>query len=293
MQDPSHAILVAGSGRSGTTWLGNILAATPGTRVIFEPLDRRRVPEASGLSLFTYARPGQSYPEFYSLVERILTGQVSNDWTNKEGVPLLYWRILVKEIRGTLALGWIDDQFHPKIVYITRHPCAVVASRVKLEWETHLDEMLDQSELVEDYLEPFLEVIQSATTECRRHAAMWAIQNLVPLRQLPEHEWCFVTYEQLVSHPVIESKAILDQLGMRTTMWTRRAIGRPSRVSREDSAIILGRDPLTAWRQELSKSDVSDILAIVRDFGIRLYSEDPMPHLELVDTGTRPDLRSA
>jgi hypothetical protein len=38
---PTTAILLASSGRSGSTWLGDMLAAGPGVQQIFEPLDPR------------------------------------------------------------------------------------------------------------------------------------------------------------------------------------------------------------------------------------------------------------
>jgi hypothetical protein len=62
-KDPSQSILLAASGRSGTTWLGNIVAADPNTRIFFEPFDPRRVPAAACLPLRAYARPEGSYPE--------------------------------------------------------------------------------------------------------------------------------------------------------------------------------------------------------------------------------------
>ncbi|MEM8863884.1 MAG: hypothetical protein AAGD96_36710, partial [Chloroflexota bacterium] len=49
-------IVLAGSGRSGTTWLGNIISANPNVGILFEPFDNRRVPDVLPLKLITYAR---------------------------------------------------------------------------------------------------------------------------------------------------------------------------------------------------------------------------------------------
>ena len=46
---PHKTIILAGSARSGTTWLANIIAACRGFGIIFEPFHPREVPEAGNL----------------------------------------------------------------------------------------------------------------------------------------------------------------------------------------------------------------------------------------------------
>lgn len=281
-----QTIILAGSGRSGTTWLGNILAAQPTTRIIFEPLDYRRVPEAVVFPLRPYARPLADYPQWQPVLAQILAGELHNEWVDREQSKwwpkFLTTRRLVKEIRANLLLGWISEQFGCPIVYVTRHPCAVVYSRMKLGWKTHLDVFTAQTELLTDYLAPYQELILGAETAVQRHAVMWCIENLVPLRQMASYNWLFCTYESLCQQPEVEARRLLSQLGLPYNWLARRAVGRVSSVARADSAVIDARDPLRDWQYKLETADIDAIMHIVDAFDIHLYSADPLPHLDRI-----------
>lgn len=275
------AIVLAGSGRSGTTWLGNIIAASPTVGILFEPFDRRRVPDAALFPLRPYARPDGHYAAWEPVVGQILRGEIRNEWINREGKSWWERKRLIKEIRANLMLGWLSEKFDPRVVFTIRHPCAVVLSRMKLQWDTHLDCFLEQPELVEDYLEPYLDIIEGAETAVEKHAVMWCVENLVPLKQLPLYDWVFCTYEQLCTDPEAESRRILLKLGLRNSIFSRRAIRRVSTVTRAGSWINSNRNPIMEWQHELPAQDTRLILDIVAQFGINLYDAQPMPHLDV------------
>lgn len=276
----SDAFVLAGSGRSGTTWLSDILTANPNTRVIFEPFDGRRVPEAQIFPLRPYGRPDGNYPQWQPVVEQILLGNIENAWTKRQNHRWWATRRLVKAIRVNLMLGWMSQQFNVPIVLVTRHPCAVVSSRLKLKWDSHLDVFLEQPELVEDYLTPYVPIIKAAKTDLEKHTIMWCVENLVPLKQLANNDWLFCTYEGLVTNPETEATRILSGLNIRQTLFNRNAIYKVSQVSRPDSAITNRRDPLTEWQRQLSCDDIHIIIGLVQKFGIGLYDDDPLPHLD-------------
>ena len=117
MRHPSKAIVLGGSGRSGTTWLGSVIAASPYIDQVFEPLDRRRVPEAEALPLRPYARRGEPQHSLETYLEQVLCGKISNAWVNREGRRPWASRTLVKTIRGMLLLDWIEYRYQPRIVY--------------------------------------------------------------------------------------------------------------------------------------------------------------------------------
>jgi hypothetical protein len=281
-----RTIILAGSGRSGTTWLGNILAAQPTIRIIFEPLDYRRVPEAAVFPLRPYARPQGDYPLWQPVVDQILRGEVHNDWVDREQSKwwpkfATTWR-LIKEIRANLMLGWMSEQFGCPIVYVTRHPCAVVYSRLKLGWKTHLDTFTAQPELVADYLTPTMDLILGAETAVERHAVMWCVENLVPLRQMADYDWQFCTYEALCQRPAFEANRLLSSLGLPYNWLARRAVHRISSVARADSAVVGTADPLRDWQYKMETADIDATLNIVDAFGIDMYTADPLPHLDRI-----------
>lgn len=274
---PSNTIVLAGSGRSGTTWLSDILTAQPFTQLVFEPFDARRVPEAAGLPIRPYARPGQAQPHWTPFIHQALTGQLNNNWVNRAGRPWWTRQILLKTIRATLLLGWLHRQFQPRIVYLMRHPCAVVHSRLKLNWDTHLDTFLAQPDLIADHLQPHLPLLQSAQTPAQKHALMWAIENLVPLQQGQTTNWVSCFYETLVSQPQQEAQRVLTALNLPYSWFARRATRRISFVARPGSALTQGQNPLTEWQTQLTQQQISDILTITTTFGHTHYNHTPHP----------------
>lgn len=277
MIHPHNTILLTGCGRSGTTWLGNIIAACRGFGIIFEPFDHRRVPQAGDLPLHAYLRPQGNYPQYKPFIERVLNARIHNAWIDRENCRILRWRYLVKAIRANMMLAWIDRTFHCPIVYMVRHPCAVVLSRIKLNWEAHLDILFSQPELVEDYLAPFESIIREAKTPIQEHSIAWCVENLVPLRQFVDHDWAFCTYEELCRGAEWEVNRIFARLGLKRTKRVDEVVGRPSRQTRFDSAIRMDKDPVSDWQNHLTKKEISEILAIVSEFGIELYGEEVMP----------------
>ena len=277
--DTSKTIILAGSGRSGTTWMGDILAAGPRYRVIFEPLNPKHVPESQVVPLFAYVRPGADTPEWASFIRRSLCGQIDQSWAVNRKAPPWATRNVVKMIRANLMLAWIEEEFQSRIIFMTRHPCAVILSRLKLKWPSRLDLFLSQTSLLEDHLEPLLPAIEGAKSQLQQQAAMWAIENLVPLHQMQSREWVFCTYEDLYSNPAPVAARVLSGLGMRPNIFVRRALYKISRVTRQDSAVMTGRDPLTAWQHDLSSDEIREILDTVHGFGIDLYDGGTMPCL--------------
>ena len=274
----NRTILLAGSGRSGTTWLANIIAANPTVRVIFEPFDNRQVEEMADLPLSAYSRRDDVSPIRSAAVGDALAGRINTPWTNRLGHRVWAPRRVVKSIRANSMLAWIDRQFKPVILYMLRHPCSVVLSRMRLSWDTHIDEMLDQQALVDDYLTPYLPLIQSARTPVQRQAIMWCLENVVALNQMPEQTWTVVTYEQLVTNPDRQIRRVLNAVDVAATPLLARAIRRNSVVTRPDSPILSGNSPITEWQNSLTSREISDIVAIVADFDIDIYDRDPMPH---------------
>lgn len=273
-----RTILLAGSGRSGTTWLAELIAAHPNVRVIFEPFDPRRVEAAAALGLHTYLRPGTRSFEREDFVRRVLEGRIANAWTRQLGRRWWARRQLIKSIRANLLLGWLDDLFEVAVLYCVRHPCAVALSRAQLGWENHLDRYLVQRDLVSDHLEPYLDVIGAARSDLERHAAAWCIENLAPLRQMAARDWTLCSYEKMCREPNSEITRVYGRLGLGWS-WLARHRNVVAHTARPESAVVQGRDPVDEWRRRLSAAEIDAVCAIVRAFDIDLYDETEMPHL--------------
>src|SRR5439155_18259088 len=92
---PRRTVLVAGSGRSGTTWLGELLTRGSATRYVFEPLHPRLGP-FPGEFPRTYARPGSAFDDEEAWA-RILSGRVRHPWVDQYAHAFLPRRRVVKD----------------------------------------------------------------------------------------------------------------------------------------------------------------------------------------------------
>jgi len=279
--DVRRSILVAGTARSGTTWLGDLIASQIPSRILFEPFNPDLVPDYRRFHYFQYMRPGTENPEFYAFAQKVFTGEIRNRWIDSQNERIISKFRLVKEIRANLALKWLNDNFpEVPIIFIMRHPCAVVLSRIELGWATDSDiePLISQPQLVEDYLGPYLDLIRSAVNIEEKHAVIWSVSNLVPLKQFNSNEMKVVYYENLCTHPEVELPGIFETIGYQFLSPLIDIINQPSQTARRASAVVAGTDKIGNWKQKLSRSQIDNILRVVDEFGLsHLYGDSSMP----------------
>jgi hypothetical protein len=271
VRDSAKSILVTGSARSGTTWLANILASQGKFRIMFEPFNPNLVPEYRKFNYFQYMRPEEYDQDLYEFCNQVFTGKIRNAWIDREIQYLLPQGRVIKCIRSTLMLRWLDIQF-PEVpkVFIVRHPCAVVLSRMKLGWATDDDirHFLSQPKLMSDFFADKLEIIARAKTDEEKHAIIWCITNLVPVQQFVGQKLNLVFYEQMVQNPPETIAKIFQILGLSMNDSVSMTISQPSLTSTASSAILTGKNLTDQWKNELSTPMIDRILSIVNEFGL-------------------------
>lgn len=290
--DASSAILVAGSGRSGTTWLMSVLSSARGVQPIFEPLYPAASPRARRLTGFRghdrcflsshYLRPGGDYPEWECFLGDALTGKIRSYWTDFERASVFPSRFAIKLIRANLMLGYIHDHFRPSIVYITRHPCAVVNARIGLGWRATVADILRQDALVEDHLRPHVDRIAMETDPLGIHAVWWAVENLVATTELATRPHYRLAYEELCLRPVELARDLAEWLEIRLPRRLEPIVRRPSRLSRRTQSELTVEERLSRWKEQLDADEQRRVLSWARRLGVEGYDEGLLP------TGGRP-----
>jgi len=195
---PENAIVIAGSGRSGTTWIGNVIAAATHSRTIFEPFlhnEQRRLVLSSHraehqidrqIYLSSAAEPDQTTRKF---IETVLSGRLRTSWTEQQSQPGIYRSRVIKAIRANLMLGWLAREYPElKIIWIVRDPISVIQSqlrKVKQGWQFgwQPDYALSQPELMHRQLEPYRSRIESAHSLIEQLACKWCIETRIPLHE--------------------------------------------------------------------------------------------------------------
>ena len=273
--DHRSSVFLAGSGRSGTTWLSEIINHRRGYRYVFEPFNPREVGPFGHFRTKQYLRPDDRREEFLGPGRLAITGRLRDHWTDRFNGRIVARRRLIKDIRANLLLGWMRAHFPGMpIVLLLRHPCAVVASRLDLGWKDNLSETMEQKELVEDYLLPMETEIRAAKDDFERHLFLWCIDNYVPLKQLGPQDVHLAFYENLLARPRAELKCLFSFLDEDLDDRLYRRLGRPSPLSRKNGA----RPSLEGWRTRVSASRLERTVEILGLFGLdRLYGEGTMP----------------
>jgi hypothetical protein len=273
--------MLAGCGRSGTTWLAEIIAARLSGRIMFEPFHAHRVERLKELQYFHYLRPTDTNALLAEYSEDVFSGRIRHIWVDKVVDRLLPRYRIVKDIRANLFLKWLHLRFpQVPLVFMLRHPCAVVLSRLQLNWATDSDiePLLAQPRLIEDHLGEFMEVIRRARTIEEKHAVIWCVSNLVPLRQFAADVLPVVFYEDLCMNPGEAVPAVFRSIGQMSESYDCRNIAKPSSTVRGTRALVQGSDAVRRWTARLAPDQIRNILNIVDAFGLSaLYGDSVTP----------------
>ncbi len=279
--DYRRTIFLAGSGRSGTTWLSEIITGHKRFRYMFEPFCQQQTGFLPGWENPQYLRPGTLCEQYLAPAAAILSGDVRCEWVDRFNTCFFPRRRLVKEIRTQLLLKWMKQHF-PEIpvVLILRHPCAVAHSRGKMGWNSEPHRLLAQQELMEDYLEPFRTELQAGEDPFDKQILMWCVENLIPLKQFREGEILVVFYEDFCRTPEREIKKVMSFIGEKPchAMW--QLSHKPSALSKPWSAVHSRERLVDSWRKGVSDEQVDRAFSILHRFGLDgLYDKTGLPRL--------------
>jgi hypothetical protein len=279
---PENTILVAGVARSGTTWLAEIIASQTRARIMFEPFYSPHVQGFRDFDYVLYMRPEDDNAALRVFAGQVLSGTIRDPhWVDGHVDRFLPRCRIVKDVRVCLFLRWLHDRFpQVPILFIIRHPCAMVASYLAMKWsaDDDLDSMLGQPKLVTDHLSELMPVIRAATEAHEKRALVWCIENLVALRQFENRHLEIVRYEDLVLRPDVTIPRLFAAIKRPFRDSVFRVHRRPSLTVRSWSPLLHGGDPTRAWQSILSRSQIDDVMDIVHAFGLgHLYPHASIP----------------
>jgi hypothetical protein len=270
--DHRSSVFLAGSGRSGTTWVSGLINHRNAYRFVFEPFRPDKVGICENFGRKQYLRSGDRREEYLGPARTILTGGLRSFWTDRFNEKLVARRRLIKDIRANLLLGWMRANFPGMpIVLLLRHPCAVVTSQRALGWRDVLSETMEQEELVEDFLVPMEAEIRAARGGFERRLFTWCIENYVPLKQFEPGEIHLCFYEDFLTRPELELRRLFSFLGEDFDERVYPLLNRPSPLSRQAAS-------MDAWQRSVTGHQLERAVEILGLFGLdRVYGEAPMP----------------
>lgn len=261
-----NVYVLAGQGRSGTTWMTEVLNKDNSFRYLFEPLNEKKVlgiPFEARL----YLRENEERKDLRDYLEKVLSGNVRHRWIDQFNRNRRPEKRLVKFIRVSMILHWMLEQFPSlKVVYVVRNPYQVALSRVTKGWPPNLHLLTGQPNLVEDYLQPHLDLIASASTPFEKHFVSWAVESMVAEKSMKSDRVHWVYYEDLKAQPQEGYQSIFDFYGLEFDADDLEdVLNRPSKMTSKKAGDLKSK---TSWKDSLSVGEMDFAKRVLIAFGI-------------------------
>jgi hypothetical protein len=306
-------ILITGSHRSGTTWVGKILSAGPTVGYIhepFNPLHRRVSPgvcKARFKYQYTYVTE-ENESEFYDdILDTIefrynLPLQIREVLRNRRGFRTLarqyggflinryirHARPLLKDPMALFSAEWLADRFNADVVILIRHPAAFVSSIKRMNWPPHdFSQFLKQPFLMRDHLYAFEEEIREFVDHehdvIDRGILLWNMFYYFVDKCKRDHAgYIFVRHEDLSLRPVEGFKDLFDRLNIPFTTSIERVIvehSNPANPSEAPAGVLhqLRRNSAASirnWKNRLSESEIERVREGVQSISSRFYADE-------------------
>lgn len=294
-------IIVSGTPRSGSTLLMEILATIPSYTYMFEPLNPIWFKESfeKGFRSRTYLSEEQVWSDGEEYLKKVFTGKVfSSEPAYKPRMGMVNHRVfgnklVVKSVNFNRLLPWISKKFQTRHIFlIIRNPCAVISSQLKTEFFGYrpdkppfmdifptIENINNEIKNINWLDEKILNVIKRINTKEEILAAVWCLDNYIPLLVTEQYRWTPVIYERLINDGEKEIVRIFDKIGEKIPRSTDKHLKEASLSTlKEDKKIVTEKDEqLYKWKKTLSNEQVENILRIVKDFGFNFYLDDKIP----------------
>ncbi len=223
----NEPIFIFGLGRSGTTWVSDIVSKYSGGIVLFEPLH----PCVYSNSRSIIYRESVLSAALIEHIDTVLSKQRKDIWLLRNHLPSTIdlvdpkyvdtiWEhseiIGLKSIRLNTSFAPLVKHYSAKVIYIIRHPLAVIASIQNrphfwkdLGWPEHWSLLINQIKDLE-----FQKISAHCTTTIEQLAFVWGYLNLRALKQLNQLNDKPIFYEDLYADPFKQVKELLTALNL-------------------------------------------------------------------------------
>ena len=300
-------IVIAGTPRSGTTWLMEVLTAIPGYTYLYEPINPIWFPKIRGVGFKsrTYLPPNTDWPEGKEYLEKTFTGRVFSliPPIKFKAEPIMHRllgnKLIVKFVRINRLLPWIVKRFDLRsIIFIIRHPCAVVASQLKTGFYGYfsdyppyhktsptLENLINEAAKIDFLDKEVYNRLKNIKTQEEMLTAIWCLDNYIPLSLPKPYPWITIAYEKLVKEEKNEVIRLFNNIGEKNIPQSViRRLKEPSMLTLgSDRNLISDADKqLSKWKKMLSEKQVKRILNIVNNFGLDFYNEDIEPDYDKI-----------
>lgn len=289
-------ILVTGGHRSGTTWVGQVLAQAPGAFYVHEPFNpklkwtsntRLMRPKPFKLYMtYIHAANQNHFTPYLDDALGISTPSIE-EWLTYDYIrkPRRLFRALMlarehaaspvrtimKDPVALLSAEWLADHYGMPVVITIRHPAAFVDSVIRKNWRMRFERLTIQPRLI-DALMPEMsdrlhdlavrghEMLENATVQ-------WLlIHHAIRHFQQTRPDWNYLRHEDASVNPQAEFKALFEKLGLTFNEDVRQFLAYSVDPSHGAGADHAARDTkrdavanLAKWKRSLPQQHIDYI----------------------------------
>lgn len=301
----ARPILVTGSHRSGSTWVGRMIARSPTIRYIHEPFNpdafKPGICAARFEREFTYVC-AENAAAYQNDLHRCLEFRygfargLRAVRTSKDAVRLLRdagrfafsrWRKvrpLVKDPHAIFSAEWLARSFDMDVVVLVRHPAAFVGSIKKAGWAFRFEQFLQQPLLMQHHLHRFEAEIEAYAKKpadiVDQGILLWNVIHAVILKYRNDHpEWIFIRHEDISREADAAFRKLFQQLNLNYTDAVRRAIADysgPHNPGEQHPGSEIRRDSqanIWNWRNRLTADEIQRVREQTEAIASHFYHE--------------------
>lgn len=306
MSDPvHHPILVTGAHRSGTTWVGKMLAADPLTAYISEPLNVLHRPGVFHMKVnhwyqyvceeneHEYLPAFEELMEFdYRLWDEIRSLRSRKDFLRMGRDFLIFYnglmrgqRALIKDPFAVFSTAWFAKRLNCKVVITVRHPAAFASSLKRLNWLFDFQHLLNQPLLMRDHLERYRGQMQSFKPDdvIGQAALLWKmIYRSVHVTRERNPDFIIARHEDLSIDPIPGYRDLYQLLDLEFTPRVEKIIlnysnsENPIELSRKKvhGVKLDSRANLDNWKKRLTVEEIDRVYKMTEEVSSLYYSSE-------------------
>lgn len=305
MNDRNRPILVTGSHRSGSTWVGRMISTAANVGYIHEPfnLNHRLGINAYQFNLwFPYVTDQDEETGFiaknidnclsfkYQWRKEIKTLRTLRDLGRmvRDGFQFTFHRMngsrpLVKDPLAIFSVEWLVERFNIMPVILIRHPAAFVSSLKKAGWRHPFEHFIQQAHLM-SVIEAFSsDIVRMAHKQeasiVEQGIVLWNVIHFKIKKYSDDHpDWYFCRHEDLCRDPVMQFRKIYEYLGLEFSGKVKKLIraassnANPIEAERPEDIFINSKKIVDAWKRRLTNDEIWQVREGTKKYWPDFYS---------------------
>jgi hypothetical protein len=299
-------ILITGSHRSGTTWVGQIISeASKKIFQVYEPFNPE-CPPGMARPIFNslyYHVDGMKFPQYELAAKNLLKGCFpafggksmsirSRISLVKKSIEIAFAkyrkkRFLIKSSEAMLWSEFFIKNTNSKVVMLIRHPCAFVASCERMEWGYELENLIQQDTFYSDFIKNDSEFMNPAQSNIPKRMVentwLWIFLYRYALKLIEKGyekngNLLLTRHEDLCNNPLYEFQKIFSFLGIDFNLDTQDRISKQTTgntvivdKSTQHCLVRDSRKTAVSWKEFLDKNTIEWIRSTTSGIAGKFY----------------------